>query len=391
MEFATYPCELAPATVHVACFRGAGGVTEYHLLVRPGRYGSIETQLDWLDQAYRAALAALGLDPATAALRRFFCSDLANQAAALANHRLSRREAADEPCAVSWVQQPPAPPAKLTLWAYHVHDPATPPDKHLAGPTLTWSRNGLTHCWTTGLAAAASGCYEQTRATLSEYDALLRKHGMSLPDHTLRTWLFIRDIDAHYDDVVAARRDCFATHGLTPETHFIASTGIAGIGPDPHAPLTLDAYALGGVQAAQITYLRAPTHLCPTHVYGVTFERGTAVAYRDRRHVFISGTASIDTEGRLLHAGDVARQLDRTLENVTALLHEAGADLRDLGVLIAYVRDPADQERVRTLLAERCGALPIEVVVAAICRPGWLVEIEGLAIVPLSRPDLPAF
>ena len=31
-----------------------------------------------------------------------------------------------------------------------------------------------------------------------------------------------------------------------------------------------------------------------TYEYGVTFERGTAVTYGDRRHVFIAGTASID-------------------------------------------------------------------------------------------------
>ncbi|MEI6297364.1 MAG: Rid family hydrolase, partial [bacterium] len=124
---------------------------------------------------------------------------------------------------------------------------------------------------------------------------------------------------------------------------------------------------------------------------GVTFERGTTVAYRDRTHVVISGTASIDPRGEILHAGDVSRQLDRALENVSALLHGAGATLRDMGVLIAYVRNPGDQATVHEQLRERCGPVPIEVVVAAICRPGWLVEVEGMATISASRPDLPAF
>lgn len=392
MEFTTYPCEVAPATVEIACFRGASGVAEYHLLVRPGRYGSVPVQLEWLDQAYQSALAACGLDQRSAAQRRFFCSDLANQASVLAQHRLARRDAPDAPCAVSWVEQPPTAPAKVALWAYHLHDPTSVPDKRLDDGTLTWHRGGHAHCWTTGLAApTAQGCHAQMRATLAAYDALLRERGLSLAQHLVRTWLFIRDIDAHYEDVVAARRDCFAAHGLTPETHFVASTGIAGGSADPRALVALDAYAVGGLQPAQVLYLTAPTHLCPTHVYGVTFERGVAIGYRDRRHVLVSGTASIDPQGRLLHGGDVSRQLDRTLENVGALLREAGAGWSDLGMLVAYVRDPVDQPHVLAALRERCGAVPVEVVTAAICRPGWLVEVECLAVTSQSRPDLPAF
>ena len=39
----------------------------------------------------------------------------------------------------------------------------------------------------------------------------------------------------------------------------------------------MDAYAIGGVESAQIEFLAAPDHLSPTHTYGVTFERGTSV------------------------------------------------------------------------------------------------------------------
>lgn len=392
MEHLEYRLSDAPAVAQVACFRGGSNVNEYHLLVHPSDDGGFAEQLDWLLRAYRAALAALGLTTATGLFRRFFCNDLQHASAALAAQPLASRKGHVEPCAVSWVQQPPAPPARLALWAYHASDPSGALDKRLDGATLTWQRPPLTHCWTTGLSSpAAPTCDLQTRETFAQYTALLRQRRLTLAQHAIRTWLFIRDIDADYEAFATARRMLFREHGLTPDTHYIASTGIAGTGPDPRAAVTLDAYALAGVRPEQIEFLTAPDHMCPTHVYGVTFERGTAVSYRDRRHLFISGTASIDATGRLLHAGDLPRQLERALENVTALLRNAGADLGSLAMLLAYVRDARDQAPVLQQLRARCGQVPIEVVVAPICRPAWLVELEGIAITPATRPDLPAF
>lgn len=72
--------------------------------------------------------------------------------------------------------------------------------------------------------------------------------------------------------------------------------------------------------------LYARDYLNPTYEYGVTFERGVRVDYGDRSHIFISGTASIDNRGRVVHAGDVRRQTERMWENVEALLREGGRD-----------------------------------------------------------------
>lgn len=392
MEHLSFQPADVPATVQIARFRGRGGVTEVQLLLRPTAPGPPATQLAWIEQAYRAALAWSGLASGTALWRRVFAADLAAQTSQLADHPVTSRTRPDEPCAVSWVEQAPEPPATLALWAYHVQDPAGPFDKRREGDTLAWTRNGLAHCWTTGLAApAAPNAYDQTRAAFERYDDVLRGHGMTLARHVLRTWLFVRDIDAHYAELVRARREHFERHGLTPQTHYIASTGIGGGGPDPAALVTLDALAIAGIRPAQVHYLAAPTHLCPTYTYGVTFERGTAVRYADRTHVLISGTASIDARGEVLHPGDVTRQVDRAVENIAALLATAGATLGDLGVLLAYVREPEHRGVVRRRLRERCGPAPIEVVVGRVCRPTWLVEIEGVAVLDAERPDLPAF
>ena len=58
------------------------------------------------------------------------------------------------------------------------------------------------------------------------------------------------------------------------------------------------------------------------------FERGTSVEYGDRRHLFISGTASIDHRGEVVHVGDVREQTRRMWENVEKLLEEAKPVLR---------------------------------------------------------------
>ena len=385
-------CGALPATITVSEFGGPSGVSEWHLAVTPTGSGSIETQLGWLEETYRQALAAAGLGPDTAVLRRFFCSDLANQASALAARPFSDPAHGAEPCAVSWTEQPPAPPAKVALWAYHVSDPAGPLNKRLAGHTLTVQRAELAHHWTTGLTCpAAGGPYEQTAGILEQYEAFLRAGKIALADHVIRTWFFVQDIDANYHGLVAARREHFAARGLTPDTHYIASTGVGGGHADPTATVTMDAYAVSGVRPEQIAFLAAPDHLSPTHVYGVTFERGVAVSYADRRHVLISGTASIDRAGHILHPGDVSRQLDRTLENIAALLGQAGAGFDEVGMLIVYVRDPADLGLARELMRERFGDAPLVVAVAPVCRPGWLIEVECQAVVEADHPGLPAF
>jgi enamine deaminase RidA (YjgF/YER057c/UK114 family) len=382
----------APATANVSRFRGASGVEECHLVVQPTVYGSIDAQLGWVEQAYHEALADAGLDPATAVFRRFFCSDPVNQAPALAGRPFATPQRPDTPCAVSWVGQPPAPPAKVALWAYHISDPAGPLDKHQEGASLTLRRGPLAHHWTTGLACPCDADSEaQTRGVLAHYEQFLGAHGLSLADHVLRTWFFVQNVDANYGGLVTARRELFAARGLTADTHYIASTGIEGRSAEVAAKVVLDAYAVSGVRPEQIEHLHAPDHLSPTHIYGVTFERATALTFRDRRHVMISGTASIDRHGAIVHPGDVSRQLDRTLENVEALLAQAGATLADMGVFLVYVRDPSDFPIACQRMRERVGDAPMAVVVAPVCRPGWLIEVEGMALVAGDSPGLPGW
>ncbi len=384
VEWLPVDCGNLPVAAAVSRFHGSGGVTECHLTVQLSE--DAREPLKTLDLAWHCALAAADIGADSTTFRRVFCSDAANQAAGLLEMRRSH------PGAFSVIGQAPLPAAKFALWSQHFVDPSGPNDIVSGYSSSCALRRGpLTHHWITGMAGPAGrDSAGQTRSVLEKHHDWLADNGMTLAGHVVRTWWFVRNIDSDYQGLVDARRGFFADHGLTRDTHYIASTGIAGAPAEPTAKLALDSHAIAGLRAEQVEYLCAPDHLCPTHDYGVTFERATAVSYADRRHVFLSGTASIDPAGRILHEGDVLQQLDRTMENIEALLARAGANTGDLAVVLVYLRDPADGAVIQQTLRERLGAVPFVLLHAPVCRPGWLIEIEGLAIVSCHCPGLPA-
>jgi enamine deaminase RidA (YjgF/YER057c/UK114 family) len=207
----------------------------------------------------------------------------------------------------------------------------------------------------------------------------------------VRTWFFVQNVDVNYAGVVKARNEVFLPEGLTKETHFIASTGIAGRHAEPSVSVLMDTYAISGLQEGQMNYLYAPTHLNPTHEYGVSFERGTYVDYGDRRHVFISGTASINNKGEVVHVGDISKQTSRMLENIEMLLKEADCSFENVAHLIVYLRDVADYAIVRKIFAERFPSIPTVIVLAPVCRPGWLIETECMAVKRITNKCYPDF
>ncbi len=317
-----------------------------------------------------------------------------NQAAILRDSALFR-SSLDNPVAVSLVQQTPLPGAKIALLAYHVVGGTPVVKRRLAPNHLLVERHGARHLWTTGL-CAGEGVAEaspalQTRALFADLIGAIEGEGGTLRDHCVRTWIYVKDVDVFYQGMVASRGAVFAAQGLTGDTHFIASTGIEGACAHRYDLVAMDAYSNLDLEARQISYLNDFDLLCATKDYNVHFERGTRIAYEDRAHHFISGTASIDKHGAVVHPGDVLSQLGHALGNVEGLLRSGAAALGDLMHLTVYLRDPTDFARVHTYLGERLPGVPTIIVQGAVCRPQWLVEVEGIAIAAQDAPDLPAF
>ncbi len=353
---------------------GKYALAEYHSLVSPSDPSlAFERQMNSVLEAAEEASAGR-----TVHFRRFFLSDAANQQLLLeaALGRLS-------PAPVSVVQQAPLDGSRIALWQY-----ATDPMETQDGAP---AHNGYRHCWTGSLKAEGKDSLAQTASIFQALEGQFARQGLSVARDTVRTWIFMRDVDADYPGMVKGRREYFDSIGLTADTHYIASTGIEGRTADSRDIVELDAYAVGGLQEGQMRYLYAPEHLSRTSVYGVTFERGTSVTYGDRRHVFISGTASIDALGQVMHTGDAGAQAGRMLENVEALMAEAGAGLDDIAMAIVYLRDPADFRIVKEKVSAACPEGRILYVHAPVCRPSWLVEMECTGMVSAGNPGFRDF
>lgn len=300
---------------------------------------------------------------------RFFLSDPANQAETL-------RSRMQFDCPVSVIGQAPLNGTKIAalVWCRPKATVTCIGDKmHKV------SERGIDEYWYTCGVSDAEGSYSQTVSLLDHLGSKLSDNGLSLEDNCLRTWLFVQNIDVNYKGVVDGRNTVFDRHGLTRDTHFIASTGIEGRTENHANKVMLDAVAVSG-EGVNVRYLHGLSHLNRTSEYGVRFERGSLVELPDRRYVFISGTASIDNKGKILFEGDIEKQTGRMIENVKVLLSEAGCGFDNLGSVIVYLRDPADYAVVKRIIEKRFPECPYVIVQAPVCRPGWLVEMECIAI-----------
>lgn len=368
------------AGADVFCFDCGTDVREYHAMIQINdRRLPFAVQLEAVISAYDALLDRL---PDTQAVfKRYFLSDAANQA-----DDVVVADVTD--CAKSIIQQAPLNGTKVALWVWLMTGVQTGMTKS----GLYEVRHGdFRHMFNASAHNLAANSEYQMRLLFNEYVMQLAEEGCTLADNCIRTWLFVNDIDLNYGGVVRARNQVFFTQGLTQNTHFIASTGIGGRQQDPNVLSQMDNYAIAGVKPEQIHYLYAPTHLNRTSDYGVSFERGTYVDYADRRHVFISGTASINNKGEVMFAKDVEKQTHRMWENVEALLAEAECTFDDVCEMIVYLRDIADYDLVSAMYQERFPGKPVVIVHAPVCRPGWLVEMECTAVKAIDKPELPKF
>jgi enamine deaminase RidA (YjgF/YER057c/UK114 family) len=360
MKYKLYTFSAYQVNVELSLFGETNDAKEYHLMFHVNGDGiSYETQLSHLQNAYREILMDNILEGAIPVMKRYFLSDAANQAELLEDELKLLPV-----CPTCILQQPPLDGSKIALWCY-----------------LTKSTNSAyKHYWVAGKGVSSGNSEEQTNILLHDYELELSQNNLKLENDCIRTWFFIQNIDVNYAGMVKARRENFAKEGLTEHTHYIASTGIEGRHANPGIHVLFDAYSVKGLQAGQIKYLYALNYLSPTAVYGVTFERGVCLLYGDRRQLYISGTASIDCNGAVVHKGDVVSQTARMCENIEQLLREGESGFEDLAQIIIYLRDASDYFFVKKILEDKFHQVPKQFVVAAVCRPTWLIEMECICI-----------
>ena len=361
----------------ISSFTPKGGVHEFHAILQVDpRNEPFVAQLRRMYEGEARLYALPQVLGSQTVFKRYFLSDSTNQ------RPLMKEE---DGCACSFIQQSPLDGSKLGVWIYMQRGTNIYTDNGM----LVSEHNGYRHLWKMGMVSEQGDSAQQTTSLLKGYEADLQRFNVTLADNCIRTWFFVRDVDTQYAGMVKARRENFEEQGLTPQTHFIASTGIGGLPAPTRALIQLDTYAVIGLQPAQQRYLYAPTHLNPTYQYGVTFERGVCLEYGDRSHVYISGTASINNKGEVLHVGDVVKQTKRMWENVETLLAEADTSFDNVMQIIVYLRDVADYAVVNQLFTEKFPSTPFIITQAPVCRPTWLIEMECVAVKERTNPQFP--
>ncbi len=125
-----------------------------------------------------------------------------------------------------------------------------------------------------------------------------------------------------------------------------------------------------------------------------SFSRGIRVDLNGLSILFISGTASVDEEGRSVHIGDFRAQCRRTYHNITKLLESEGATWKDVVRTTCYLRDidrdyaEFNEERTRFFKEQGLDPLPASTgIQAKLCRPELLVEIEAIAMFRKNGQD----
>ncbi len=83
--------------------------------------------------------------------------------------------------------------------------------------------------------------------------------------------------------------------------------------------------------------------------------------------------------------GDVEAQAERAMANIDMLLREAGSELSHIVKVVVYIVDPRYREAVYRVMGRWLkGVHPVStgLVVSALARPEWLVEIDATAVIP---------
>jgi enamine deaminase RidA (YjgF/YER057c/UK114 family) len=230
-----------------------------------------------------------------------------------------------------------------------------------------------------GLCGKGDNAYEQTWSVFTLAETLLHEAGMEFTD-VVRTWIYLREMERdYYPGLNKARREFFDSRGIDPVP---ASTGIEGGMVSSKHDICMGFYAVKSGKALMRTVMTTPT-LNEAGEYGADFTRGMQMTEANKVALHVSGTASIDEQGRTAHLNDIGAQIDRMILNISTLLKNQGASFSDIAYAYNYLKDPADEQLLKDKFKEAgLEGFPSIFVHAEVCRPDLLCETEVLAILP---------
>lgn len=104
--------------------------------------------------------------------------------------------------------------------------------------------------------------------------------------------------------------------------------------------------------------------------------------------VYLRGQVPQDLDTREnVAVGDPAGQAEKVMENIALLLKEAGSDLSHICKVTVYLTDIRHRETTYRVLGRHLkGVFPVftGLVVVALARPEWLIEVDVIAVLPAA-------
>jgi enamine deaminase RidA (YjgF/YER057c/UK114 family) len=111
-----------------------------------------------------------------------------------------------------------------------------------------------------------------------------------------------------------------------------------------------------------------------------------AVVTRGGRIVWLRGQCPQDLDtARTIDSHDPVEQTRKVMQNIAQLIEEAGGRMEHLVKVVVYLTDVRHREAVYRTMGEYIrGVHPVStgLVVSALARPEWLVEIDATAVIP---------
>jgi enamine deaminase RidA (YjgF/YER057c/UK114 family) len=225
---------------------------------------------------------------------------------------------------------------------------------------------------------AAGGRVEQSKRMFEKMEAVLHQAGIDMFS-VARTWMWLKDILAWYDDFNRVRNDFFIDHGLITNgiSHKMpASTGIGVAAANVACAMELVAVI---DPPGSIEYLEVGGNQSSAYDYGSAFSRATKAVTPAGKTVYVSGTASIGADGKTTNIGDSRAQITATIDNVRAVFEEMNCQDSDIVQTIAYCKTAEIEKLFHDEYANL--SWPWMTVVSDVCRHDLLFEIEAIAAV----------
>lgn len=216
---------------------------------------------------------------------------------------------------------------------------------------------------------------EQATEIFGEIERILAEHGLTFAN-VVRTWFYNDNINDWYAEFNSARTRFFETRHVF-ETFLPASTGIGHSNPFG-AALVCGFFAMKAKgDSAGKEIVRSPLQT-DAMTYRSSFSRAAETHSASGRRLFVSGTASILPDSSdVAYLDDPERQIDCAMRAALAIVESRGMTKRDVNRAIVYLKKPEYHDLWQAWLRRQ--DLPANYateLVAEVCRPEWLFEVE---------------